>query len=335
LLNDCVLIGIVRKDGERKLNPRPTDILSCGDSAVLLGARKTPVVPHRTNDSQQAEEIENMNIASNPESLKDVSAKRPRIRILILGWRSGMGAILHEIDGRVGHGSEVTIVSRVEAADRRSQLSQERFTGLHRIRVRHIIGDPCAQSQIMQSNLRRTEAVLVLMDHSTPTMSSKHREAKVLEGLLSLRLALAEAQLASPKIVAEVMSRESERLVRAENPNAECLSLDEFSALLLAQAAYEPDILPILRELLARDGPELALRPGSYFFTPDGGEVTFEAMSRRGWDIGETVLGYISEPDGQVRLHPSRNRLIQSSEVRHVVTMTDNINSLRDGSASR
>jgi hypothetical protein len=319
-------VGVLRQNGQTVLNPRGADIINPGDNVIILGARKGPLVIH----PKAANLTSDMPRKNDKESQKIVNflVKRPRVNFLVLGWRPGISSILHEIDGSVGHGSHVTIVSEIDPGERGKLLHQEHFKGMKETRLSHIVADPCDQSRMTLATLAQADAILVLMDHASPAMTSRHREAKVLECLLSLRLEFEKANICSPKIVAEVMDRESERLARAEYPYIECLSLNDFSALLLAQAAYVPDILPILHELLSREGPELALRKASLFFHHGERGLRFEEIMTRGRASRETVLGYISEIEGRVTLHPPKSQFLLRSEVRRMVTMTEDIHSV-------
>jgi hypothetical protein len=319
-------VGIVRQNGQTVLNPRGVDIIKRADNVIILGARKGPLIIDPKAGPLTSDKLRNDE--KNMQNIDEYLVRRPKMNILVLGWRPGMSSILHEIDGSVRYGSHVTIVSEIDPSERRKLLRQEHFKGMKEARLFHIVADPCDPSRMTHATFAQSDAILVLMDHASPAVTSKHRESKVLECLLSVRLELQRVNISAPKIVAEVMDRESERLARAEYPDIECLSLDDFSALLLAQAAYVPDILPILHELLSREGPELALRKASLFFQCGELGLRFEEIITRGRASRETVLGYISEPEGRVTLHPPKSQLIWRSQVRHMVTMTEDIHSV-------
>jgi ion channel POLLUX/CASTOR len=338
MLRGGLLVGIARRTGEVLLNPVGREVVGRGDQVVLLAENKTRTSVTELSGTGAGGNgaVARVDVGSGGGR---VTIAAPRRNVLVLGWRPGMSRILDEIDGTVGAGSRVSIVAAVPEARRRAVLERERYAPgrARNVRVLHTEADPCDVDSVARAlgAAGRVDSVLVLMDHASPARNNRQRESRVLESLVALRMGLARrgrpaaaAAARAPNIVAEVMSLETERLARADNPGIEAVSLDEFSALLLAQAAYEPDMLSTLRTLLSRDGPEMALRPAWGLYRSGEDAVTFDALVRRGRERRETVLGYIANADGRLVLNPAKATVVPRAAVRHIVAIVEDIHAV-------
>jgi ion channel POLLUX/CASTOR len=333
MLRDSVLVGIMRKSGDVLLNPKRGVVIENGDEIVLLAESKLEcrLVPSWRETPATA-------LTPLPPDRRDedhhVAIRAPRRNILILGWRAGMSKVLDEIDGTVGARSRVSIVAEMHESERHAALHNERydFSQLRNVRISNVVADPCSVDDVSKAlrNAGRVDSVIVLLNSASPARNNHQRESRVLESLVSLRMGLGRRKCLKgashrPKIVAEFTNLETELLAKADNPGIDAVSLDEFSALLLAQAAYEPQTLSTIRTLLSRDGPELALRSPDDLFLKSEKALSFDRMLRRGRVRRETVLGYISDVDGAVVFNPPKYALVQRSAVRHLVCVVEDI----------
>lgn len=256
-----------------------------------------------------------------PELMNLASVARPR-DVLIAGWRPGMATILRELSDSVGRRSRVTIVCELGLKERSKFLEREGFdeSSLRRrgITIRHVIGDPCDQDSLGAST--SCDGAIVLLDHASPATTVKQRESRVLETLTAMNIALKKAKK-PPHVVAETYDRGYESLAKGEYPDVTILSLDEFSGLLLAQAAYEPAVLPVLRELLSSGGAEITLQEPWYLFLDPHEALDIATLQSRCRTLHETFLGYV-DGHGQVRLNPQETLTVTAHDLRHVVVIS-------------
>lgn len=346
MLEGSVLVGIVRWYGNVVLNPRKTAVIGRGDEVVLLAENKescrvtTPTGKSPLDTLMEPKKVRG--IRAIPVQRRTVPStdvlyvNAPRRNLVILGWRPGMSKVLDEIDGTVGEGSRVHIVAELPVDERHTELLRERYSvsSARNLKISHIVADPCDPKAIESALIRdgrgrrAPDAVLVLLNSSSRARNNRQRESRVLESLVSLRLEMESRDMKGTRVVAEVNSKETEELACADNPGFDAVSLDEFSALLLAQAAYEPQMLSTLQTLLSRDGAELALRPTSDFFAESEYSLSFGELVKRGRNRKETILGYISEVDGSVVFNPEKSSILNRSFMRHVIAIVDDIHAV-------
>lgn len=327
-LEGSVLVGIARKGADDVvLNPRPCDIIRPGDSLILLSESKSSF--GIANVKRHRQKSEAPPFVTSLASFSRMVVRAPKRRILVLGWRPGMSSVLNEIDGTVGPGSVVTIAARSTTGERLEMLGREKFAGVKNCRVEHVVADPCDQNDVDRAvrKVGDLHSAIVLLDHSSSARRNRQRESRVLESLVSLRLGFARRNVA-PKVVCEVNSKETERLARIDNPDVDVISLDEFSGLLLAQAAYQPEMLSTLRTLLSQDGPEIALKAPTDFFRDGEDVLLFSSLLERGRGRRETVLGYIAS-DSSVVLNPSKSSMISANDIRHIVAVVEDIHAIQ------
>ncbi|KAA8495165.1 putative ion channel POLLUX [Porphyridium purpureum] len=309
------LLGIVKHDSTTNacekllLNPPPTDtVLDASDSLLLLAENKL-----RVRVTPEADTT----IPEIPKRLakrlrRNVDEKVPR-HVLVLGWRAGMREMLQQLDVFYEPGSVVTVVSRKSASERNLELRSDSGSRLRlrNIRVNFVEGDMADPALISEwrrrsgksFNEHSGDAIIVLLDEASGAHNANEREAAVLEALVATKacyreMLSAEKPAKLPKVIVEVESKSTEELARAEVPYASVLTLDDFSSCLLAQGAYNPDILPVWDYLLGDKGVDFKLfGPKSLFYEKDVDALSYKELEVRARAQGRILLGYTTKSD--------------------------------------
>mmetsp|Transcript_11773 Transcript_11773/g.35904 ORF Transcript_11773/g.35904 Transcript_11773/m.35904 type:complete len:739 (+) Transcript_11773:234-2450(+) len=303
-----VLVGIAHKDGSVSINPAPSARMEQSDKAIFV-----------------AEHTHRVSVAVKPmprkipreRSIRKQPETAHRGNVLVLGWRDGMSSLLEELDRYYSSGTVVKIVSSMSLAKRTASLPST----LHfdNIRVHHAYGEMSDPVMLRREVASKPNSVLVLLDQSAGVKNMNEREARALAALIALQAAKGRAESAPLNVAVELATENSAELARKEGINANIVILDEFAACFIAQAAYNPGVLPVHRQILSATGSDLSFRTPEELFLDPRLPEDYHELFLRTRDIGELLLGYIRKSDNQVVLAPEQEQISPEAVSKFVV----------------
>ena len=322
----AVLCGAVRWHQDRfvpYLNPPADFPLSGGDQLVFITPGYEDVSLDR-RDPPAALAAENPQAPQAP----DTGSAAVR-RILVLGWSSRVISLLHELPSYRGQQFQVMVVSMVSADDRMRFGPQ----GAANVSTEHIQADYADERTLR--GLQPWTFDNVLLASSERLVSGEEADSRALMGHLlldSLRDAAADSAASGaavsgasprmPQILVELQDPNNEPLIRGRR--AEVLVSPQIIAHIVAQTALRRELRAIFDALLSAGGTDVALMPVSrYGFDPAATEWQFGALCARVREHGDTLLGWLSGANGELRLNPARDQALRLQAADRLVVLTD------------
>lgn len=217
--------------------------------------------------------------------------------VLFLGWRNNLHHMIQELDAYVPAGSTLTILSRLEAADREALLRD--LAPLERLQIEHVVGDPASRRDLEQLEIERYDAVVILAGLTAEAAGvvpfesdATDTDARSLVSLMLVRDIRRARGADAVTLISEVADPRTKRLISVTQVSDYVVS-DELVSMALAAVAEDIDVESIWAELFDADGCEVYLRPASLYVQP-AASVGFQAIAERARLRGEVALGYRS-----------------------------------------
>jgi hypothetical protein len=258
-----------------ELNPADDRVLAAGEELIVLmlddsiGLALGPM-PHD---------------ASLPPRSREAPARAPE-RILVVGYKSDLGAILEELDAYVAPGSEATVVTSLPPDDCRARLA-DTLTGLARLEVTIVQANATSRRQLEPICARGYDAQVVLPDESE-VHSSDAIDARTLMTLLLLRDLAPKGT--RTRVISEIRNPNTKELASVAEVGDFVVS-DEIVSSFLAQIAENRAIADVWADLCDADGSEIYLKPAWRYVGP-GERVSFADLLARARARGEIALGW-------------------------------------------
>jgi hypothetical protein len=300
----CSVFGIAPKNGPHILNPPAEHLLAEGDRLVVLaedGAESrrslSPPIATRTTENKPEQAIVN----------QDQVPPREPMHCIILGWHRWASALLEEFDAALPQGSTVHIVCDASLTAHRGGPPLSLLNSLNNLRITTEEADTCERTTIenLGSNLSRADRIILLCYRDT--LSSQEADSCTLLTLLHVRNQLQGSNSHHP-IIAELLDAKTRELAQSDHDN-DFIASDRIISSVMTQFSENPELPPILEELLTTNGSEVHLRPRSAFFR-DATNAPFKAVIREGLSRCETVIGVLrfrsgSQPAVDWNIHDS------------------------------
>jgi voltage-gated potassium channel Kch len=260
---DSSVMGMV-KAGAVLLNPPADTVYEAGDRLVVI-----------------AEDDDAIKLAargSADESVIPALAAVPVVpeRTLVLGYNSGLPAILRELHEYVPAGSTATIVADIPDP---ALPSFSDFT------VRFQRGDTTSRAVLDRLDVQLADHIIVLADKESPVQRA---DAKTLITLLHLR-DISERADVDLNVVSEMLDDRNRELAEVTNADDFIVS-DKLVSLMLTQVSENKQLTDVFANLFSSEGAEVYLRPAEFYVT-SGTEVDFYTVLEAARRRGETAIG--------------------------------------------
>lgn len=315
-----ILVGLRRGDDRYQLAPPDTEVLGVDDRLVILEEEPGH---HRAQGSLPPPPVDRLQISDHalPETIS------------VLGFNRTLGRLVEELDRVLPPGSTIKLGCPPLRPEEELLLSHS-SARCHRARVDRHVEQAGALGLPQDPALADADGVILLgcEDEQDPD-----GDASAITLLLQLRQ---RWRGGDPRTVRRVVTEVRDPILGQQIVS----TLDDFLvstdvvAMMLAQAAVDPEIVPAYRELLDMTGCGVFVRPRRYY-VPDGPVTFSEVMSaarRRGdlaigfcpgvprdrstslrerWELGQT-----EQEDDLVTLDPPRSTTLpEGPEVQVVV----------------
>ncbi|HEY5229713.1 MAG TPA: hypothetical protein VIJ11_02325 [Galbitalea sp.] len=264
--SDSTVMGLVKGD-DILINPSADTIYAAGDQLILIAEDDStihlddgPGVPDTTSIS----------------SAKALT-KKPE-HTLVLGYNSGLHAMLSELSEYVAPGSTVTVVADVETPA---------FTKFPKLPVSFTRGDSTSRRVLEQLDVKHFDHIIVLAYKDT--LDNQRADAKTLITLLHLR-DMGERAGVDLSVVSEMLDDRNRELAEVTKADDFIVS-DKLISLMLSQVSENKQLTGVFDILFSSEGSEIYLRPADLYITP-GATVDFYAVLEAARRRGETAIGY-------------------------------------------
>lgn len=308
---DVCVVGLLA-DGTAKLNPPIERVIEAGDRLVVIAS-----------DDDALLTIERASGAVDEAAIRVVPRAGPAPeRLLVLGWNQRAPTVIRELDGYVGAGSKITVLTD----DERAEHALANGGGeLRNLRATLRSGDTLDRPTLDALEADSFDHLIVLS--ASDRLDPQRADARTLVTLLHLR----EMEAGSERdfsIVSEMMDDRNRELAEATKAEDFIVS-DRLISLLLAQMSQSPDLEPVFADILDAEGSEIYLKPAEEYI--ERGRATnfatvVEAAKRR----GEVAIGYRVDADARVperaygvAVNPPKSRAIEPAAGDRVIVIAE------------
>jgi hypothetical protein len=244
------------------------------------------------------------------------SARVPR-RVLLIGWTDIFLDIVSELNAHALQGTEVTVLSSVDAEEARKQLEGH---DLNNLALEFHEGDAVNESVFEDIQLASYETIIVLADEKSCKGDVDTHTLRVMLRISNLR----KNDATRAHTVIELMDETNRDLMAGLGVDDIVVSPDVVSAQ-LAQIARQQVLGPIYRELLSAGGIEISLRPATDYVTP-GVACRFADFIYATQQRTEIALGLRLVSDGgSVLLNPPRDAVWTLVEGDQVIVLAQQV----------
>ncbi len=262
---DCTVMGIL-SSGAVRLNPPADTVYRAGDQLIVIAEDDSAIrvaAPGATDASAVA-------TAKLPDPAPETT--------LVLGYNTGLGRMLHELDEYVAPGSRVTVLADVD---------EPKFAAFDNLTVDFTRGDSTNRTVLDQLAVHAFDHIIVLAYKNTLDM--QRADSKTLITLLQLR-DIEEANDVDLNIVSEMLDDRNRELAEVTNADDFIVS-DKLISLMMSQVSENKSLTQVFGDLFASTGSEIYLRPVEQYVSLDT-DVTFYTVLEAVRQRGETALGY-------------------------------------------
>jgi voltage-gated potassium channel Kch len=297
------VIGILPRNGDPKLNPPMETRLLEGDEIIVIAEDDDSIPPDAPRLGRFKESA--------------IVAATPHLhapeRTLVLGWNWRAPIIISHLDRYVPHGSALTVVASVGAA----QTELERIRpDLRNVSLDFRNGDTTSRRTLDGLSVESYNHVVILC--YSDALSRDEADAHTLMTLLHLR-DIAQKSGHSFSIVSEMLDIRNRNLAEVTRADDFVVS-DNLISLMLAQISENRHLNHIFKDLFDPEGSEIYLRPASDYVQL-GQPLDFYTVLASARRRGEVAIGYrLHTPgDDPLRQHGVIVNPNKSSEVTYSV----------------
>jgi voltage-gated potassium channel Kch len=264
--SDSTVMGLVKGE-EVLINPPADTIYAAGDQLILIAEDDSTI--HLGDDLG----VPDTASISSAKPLK----KKPE-HTLVLGYNSGLHAMLQELSEYVAPGSTVTVVADVESPA---------FAAFPKLPVHFTRGDSTSRAVLESLDVKKFDHIIVLAYKDI--LETQRADARTLITLLHLR-DIGERAGVDLSVVSEMLDDRNRELAEVTKADDFIVS-DKLISLMLSQVSENKQLTGVFDTLFSSEGSEIYLRPAELYITP-GATVNFYAVLEAARRRGETAIGY-------------------------------------------
>jgi len=179
LFADAIPLGVRKaSDNMLYLNPPNTFIFEVGDELLVLA---------EDDDTYSPLETPSLPSLTSKGPIRSPRPQAPE-RVLFIGWRRDMDALILALNSWVASGSEVWIFAELTKEEREKRFIEEDFDPLKadNLTIMHTVGDPKVRKHVNRLPLETFSSVLVLAEEETEG-NTLHADSNSLATLLLVR----------------------------------------------------------------------------------------------------------------------------------------------------
>jgi ion channel POLLUX/CASTOR len=262
---ESAVIGFV-KGGTVLINPA-ADLLYEADDQLIVIAEDDSLI-----------RVAGTGVVDESAINKHVVVEAAAEQTLILGFNSGLHAMLRELAAYVAPGSSVLVVADVDEPE---------FETFENLTVVFQRGD--ATSRTVLAAVPVTDFAHIIVLAYKETMDIQRADAKTLITLLHLREIADELGL-DLNVVSEMIDDRNRELAEVTRADDFIVS-DKLISLMLSQLSENGQLSDVFADLFSSEGSEIYLRPAEAYVRP-GVTVDFYTLLEAARQRGETAIGY-------------------------------------------
>ena len=300
----CTVIGMV-KGGIDTLNPSDEAVYEPGDQLIVIAEDDSVIVTAAPGVPDASAVSTTTPVAAQPE------------RTLILGYNSGLAAMLKELNEYVAPGSVVSLVADVK---------QPRLPSFDNLEVEFTRGDATSRALLDSIGVDSYDHIIVLAYKGT--LDTQRADGKTLITLLQLRDIEVRTGV-DLNIVSEMLDDRNRELAEVTNADDFIVS-DKLISLMLSQVSESRQLTDVFEQLFSSSGSEIYLQPADLYVAP-GAEVDFYTVLEAARRRGETAIGYRIEEFAHSSEHGYGVTVNPRKTDRLSLTATDRIIVLAEG----
>jgi voltage-gated potassium channel Kch len=300
----CTVIGMV-KGGVVTLNPSDEAVYETGDQLIVIAEDDSVIVTAAPGVPDASAVSTTTPVAAQPE------------RTLILGYNSGLAAMLKELNEYVAPGSVVSLVADVK---------QPRLPSFDNLEVEFTRGDATSRALLDSIGVDSYDHIIVLAYQGT--LDTQRADGKTLITLLQLRDIEVRTGV-DLNIVSEMLDDRNRELAEVTNADDFIVS-DKLISLMLSQVSESRQLTDVFEQLFSSSGSEIYLQPADLYVAP-GAEVDFYTVLEAARRRGETAIGYRIEEFAHSSEHGYGVTVNPRKTDRLSLTATDRIIVLAEG----
>lgn len=300
----CTVIGMV-KGGIVTLNPSDEAVYEPGDQLIVIAEDDSVIVTAAAGAPDASAVSTTKPVAAQPE------------RTLILGYNSGLAAMLKELNEYVAPGSVVSLVADVK---------QPRLPSFDNLEVEFTRGDATSRALLDSIGVDSYDHIIVLAYKGT--LDTQRADGKTLITLLQLRDIEVRTGV-DLNIVSEMLDDRNRELAEVTNADDFIVS-DKLISLMLSQVSESRQLTDVFEQLFSSSGSEIYLQPADLYVAP-GAEVDFYTVLEAARRRGETAIGYRIEEFAHSSDHGYGVTVNPRKTDRLSLTATDRIIVLAEG----
>lgn len=262
---DSTVIGIAR-GADVHVNPIPEFHIEAGDELIVIAEDDsvirvaTPGVP----------EVSSISTAEDPKPAPE--------RTLVLGFNSGVHAMLSELNEYVTAGSSATVVAEMDAPE---------LSSFSNLAVRFERADTTSRAVLDGLAVQEYHHIIVLAYKDL--LEVQQADARTLVTLLQLR-DIADRGGVELNVVSEMLDDANRELAEVTKADDFIVS-DKLISLMLSQVSENKQLTAVFDVLFSARGSEIFLRPAE-LYVAGGASVDFYTVAEAARRRGETAIGF-------------------------------------------
>ena len=262
---ESAVIGFV-KNGVVHINP-PAELVYEADDQLIVIAEDDSLI-----------RIAGTGVVDHDAITQHVVVETAPEQTLVLGYNSGLHAMLRELAAYVAPGSSVLVVADVE---------EPTFEVFENLAVVFQRGDATSRAVLAEVPVTDFGHIIVLAYKET--MDLQRADAKTLITLLHLR-EIADEQDLDLNVVSEMLDDRNRELAEVTRADDFIVS-DKLISLMLSQLSENKQLSDVFADLFSSEGSEIYLRPANAYVRL-GVTVDFYTLLEAARQRGETAIGY-------------------------------------------
>lgn len=280
-LGSASLIGICSKAGVTRLNPLDNPEIKDGDQLIVIAEDDSLIELSNSVCLQPSELLVN---ASNQDSSEAE-------KIVIIGWHSWSHLFLQELVDFLKEGSVVDVFYDPNLAEDPDATIKEELSEWS---IDFTAIDTCSFKELEKIDLEGVTNVILFSYRDS--LNSTVADNKSLLTLAHLR-ALIKSRSLGVKVTSELQLSEN-RLLAIGDAKDDFIASENFVSKVLAQLSENPNLKPVLDELLTSAGCEIHLR-ASQSYASDAARFQYGNLVKVGRERQETVIGIVRDGDAK------------------------------------
>lgn len=236
-------------------------------------------------------------------------------RILIVGWNSLGGKILHELDRFVAPGSRADILTDATLV----RPAEREIAGFSNIAVEVTATDDEADELPRLAATVRYSSVIIL--GYKQVLAPADADARSLLAMLLIQRGLADAgDDREPRVIVELLDAKAADLARVTGADDFVVS-DALASLMMSQLSEHPELAEVFRQIYTAEGSALHMETAEAFV--GRGELTFRQVVATLAARGRLAIGWRAVVDGEaeVVVNPAKSRRITFGPDDHIVVI--------------